>query len=180
VESNQFLAAAPNLEMHFPTCGAICILERRCSPKWLERTCLSLCDTKLSWTISDLNQITLFINVRLHASTSSWKTLHSRKTWRNWQFDPMGPQIWLSMFVHVYILAPKKDQSRLTPIWLEEEDIQMLPMEVRDAHQKGETVWDLRLSSRPWTGRKGNQTEPMTRKGSVSSKCMLRRNWSNL
>lgn len=169
MESNQFLAAAPNLEMHFPTSGTIRILERRCSPKWLEeRTCLSLCDTKLSWTTSDLNQITLFINVRLHASTSSWKTLHSRKTWRNWQFDRMGPQIWLSMFVNVYILAPKKDQSRLTPIWLEEEDIQMLPMEVRDAHQKGETVWDLRYVERE------TKLNQKTRKGSVSSKCMLR------
>eukprot|EP00434_Breviolum_minutum_P033869 symbB.v1.2.029964.t1/scaffold3327.1/size60211/3 len=34
----------------------------------------------------------------------------------------------------------------LTPIWLEEEDIQMLPMEVRDAHQKGETVFYLPLA----------------------------------
>lgn len=72
------------------------------------------------------------------------------------------------MFVNVYILAPKKDQSRLTPIWLEEEDIQMLPMEVRDAHQKGETVWDLRYVERE------TKLNQKTRKGSVSSKCMLR------
>lgn len=68
----------------------------------------------------------------------------------------MGAKMCLSMFVHVYILSPKKDQSRLTPIWLEEEDIQMLPMEVRDAHQKGETVWDLRYVERKpnWTKKK--------------------------
>ena len=45
-----------------------------------------------------------------------------------------------SMFVNESMFT-SWHHFRLTPIWLEEEDIQMLPKEVRDAHQKGETVW---------------------------------------
>lgn len=76
-------------------------------------------------------------------------------------------------WIHVYILAPKKDQSRLTPIWLEEEDIQMLPMEVRDAHQKGETVWDLRYfrDLEVVDSRKPNWTYDTERKLTQASVC---------
>jgi hypothetical protein len=40
----------------------------------------------------------------------------------------------------------------LTPIWLEDEDVRSLPKEVLDAHQRGETAWDLRRKAAGYRG----------------------------
>ena len=48
------------------------------------------------------------------------------------------------------ILRVKLAALRLTPIWLEDEDVRSLPNEVLDAHQRGETARDLRRLIAIW------------------------------